>query len=114
MPITEAAVQSFLQKVSAAREITSRKMFGGLGIYHNGVFFAVIDDDRLYFKIDEATIPTYEAAGMEQWIIPEMGPMPYYEVPPHLLDKPEELGKWIDESVAAAQRRKAKSKSKKK
>jgi DNA transformation protein len=32
--------------------ITARKMFGGWGIYHNGLMFALVADDTLYLKAD--------------------------------------------------------------
>ena len=32
--------------------ITSRKMFGGHGIYHQGLMFGLITDDELFFKVD--------------------------------------------------------------
>jgi len=110
MPVTEAAVQSFLSKLSAVRPITSRKMFGGIGIYCDGVFFAVIDDDRLYFKVDETNLSDYEAKGAAQWIIEGMsngGPMPYREVPAEVLDSGD-LGDWIDKAVQVALRKKKK------
>jgi TfoX/Sxy family transcriptional regulator of competence genes len=38
-------------------------MFGGVGLYLDGLFFALIDDDTLFFKTDEATRKRYESAG---------------------------------------------------
>ena len=110
MPVTEAAVQDFLAKLSAVRPITSRKMFGGIGIYCEGTFFAVIDDDRLYFKVDDQNLPDYEARGASQWVIEGMsngGPMPYREVPADVLTSTV-LGDWIDKAVQVALRKKKK------
>ena len=113
MPVTDAAVQSLLSPMSAVRPITSRKMFGGVGIYCDGVFFAVIDDDRLYFKVDAGNLADYEARQAAQWTIegPTGGAMPYREVPKEVLDDGEMLGEWIDRSVEVAQRKKSKKKS---
>ena len=40
-------------------------MFGGVGIYANGLFFALIDDDVLYLKGDETLKPEFEAPKRE-------------------------------------------------
>ncbi|MCW5940081.1 MAG: TfoX/Sxy family protein [Fimbriimonadaceae bacterium] len=69
MPVTEAAVKMFLDRLEPVGGITHRKMFGGVGLYCGGVFFAVIDDDRLYFKSDAETDPQYDAHGAAGWVI---------------------------------------------
>lgn len=111
MPVTEEAVRRLLAPLEAVRDITSRKMFGGVGLYCEGVFFGVIDDDRLYFKSDGETAPRYDEAGAAQWVIegPNGGPMPYRETPAGLSG--EELGEWIDAAVGAARRKKGKKKA---
>lgn len=85
--------------------VTSRPMFGGLGIYSNGLFFALVDDDRLYFKVDDTNRGDFEAAGTGPFI-PWDGakPMGYYELPAGLLDRPSELAVWIDKALGVAER----------
>jgi DNA transformation protein and related proteins len=43
--------------------VTTRKMFGGVSIYSEGRIFAVLDDNSIYLKADDAVIPEYEASG---------------------------------------------------
>ena len=38
----------------SVRGIRARNMFGGVGIYSGELFFALIDDDTLYFKVDDS------------------------------------------------------------
>ena len=57
--------------------VAGRAMFGGYGIYEGAAMFALIADDTLYFKVDDATRDAYVAAGCEQFL----GKMPYYAVP---------------------------------
>jgi DNA transformation protein and related proteins len=79
-------------------------MFGGLGIYSEGAFFAVVDDDILYFKVDDATRPEYEAMGSEPFR-PNNDEPPsksYYTVPGDVLEDPERLAAWARQSVAVA------------
>ena len=43
--------------------VVFRKMFGGLGIFKDGLMFALVAEDALYMKADDATIPAYAAEG---------------------------------------------------
>lgn len=110
MPVTDAYVKPTVESLSRVRPVEYRKMFGGIGLYCDGTFFAVIDNDRLYFKTDDANRPAYKQAGMDPWVPdPSTGQkMPYHEVPESVLGAPETLGAWIDEAVAVAIRKKAK------
>ena len=40
-------------------------MFGRVGLYAQGLFFALIAEDRLYFKVNDATRPEFQQRGME-------------------------------------------------
>ncbi|RYG48175.1 TfoX family protein [bacterium] len=107
--LTTEAVERILAALNSARPVTSRKMFGGVGLYTDGAFFGVIDDDRLYLKSDAATDGVYDTEEAAQWILPQ-GPMPYREVRPHLLSDPERLGERIDSAVAIWRAKNAKKK----
>ncbi len=110
MPITDAYTKSTLQSLNAARPIEAKKMFGGMGLYCEGTFFAVIDDDRLFFKVDDHNRSDYEKAGMDQWVPdPRTGQkMSYFQVPPKVIKDPSKLGEWIDAAVEVAMRKKKK------
>ena len=91
--------------------ITHRAMFGGVGIYADGLFFALMHDDMLYFKSDETTIPDFEARGMGPFHpYDDERTMPYHQVPGDLLEDPAELGGWMEKAVDVARRKKAKKK----
>jgi DNA transformation protein len=79
-------------------------MFGGIGIYCDEVFFAVIDDDKLYFKCNDINLEDYDRHSSSQWVIEgdPPSPMPYREVPAVILADPEEIGRWIDAAVKVA------------
>ena len=86
--------------------IRGRSMFGGVGIYAGDVFFALIDDDTLYFKVDESTRPEFEARGMTPFRpYGEDGEeMQYYSVPEDLLEDAEMLGQWAEQAILVARR----------
>ena len=88
--------------------IRARSMFGGVGIYAAELFFALLDDDTLYFKVDDATRPQFESRGMTPFRpYGEDGEvMGYYEVPADVLEDPEALGAWVEAALAAARQAK--------
>lgn len=88
----------FLQHVTELLEpidgITSRAMFGGYGIFHDGDMFALIFDSTLYFKVSNENINQYEEAGSSKFI-----PMPYYEVPEEVMENQETFLEWAEISI---------------
>ena len=91
-------------------------MFGGIGLYVGGPIFGIVDNDRLYFKVDAETVGPYDDAGSEMWMYdPAVGPIEKYrEVPVGVVTDPEKLGEWIDASASAAVRLDTGKKRKKK
>ena len=113
MPVTPEAIERLMAPMLAVRSITSKKMFGGIGIYSDGIFFAVIDDDRLYFKSDAQSDPAFDEYDSAPWVLSGDPPsaMPYRELPTVILADPIQLAEWIDAAVAVAERKKTKPKS---
>src|SRR5450432_1892167 len=93
-----------LDLLGAVRPVTARRMFGGVGYYADGRFFALADDDVLYFRVGEASRPYYQAEGLQAFA--PMGPgtksMNYYSVPARLYDDTEELTVWLQRALGAA------------
>lgn len=90
--------------------VTTRRMFGGAGLYREGLFFGLIADDTLYLKVDDANRPDYEAAGMEPFRPFSEGKktaMGFYEVPADVLEEPEELARWAEKAHAVALRKRS-------
>lgn len=108
MPISPEFTAHVVEQLNAARPIRHRKMFGGLGFYFNEIFFAVGDNDRLFFKTDSQNAEDYTMRGMEPWVPDGTPSTHYHEVPAEILENPEALGEWIEKSAAAAVRLKKK------
>jgi DNA transformation protein len=86
--------------------VTARAMFGGLGIYREGLFFGIIADDVLYLKVDDSNRADYEAAGMRAFK-PYAGrptSMKYYAVPLEVLESRHDLVTWAKRSIEIAGR----------
>lgn len=53
-----------LDLLSAFENLEARRMFGGEGIFQNGLMFAIIDDGKLYLKVDEENLNEFESEVM--------------------------------------------------
>ena len=105
MSVSSAYVDYVLEQVARTGRVTSRRMFGGVGLYSDGQFFGLIADDTLYLKVGDQTRPEYEARGMIPFRPYEDRPevsMSYYTVPVDILDDAEELVTWARRAVAIA------------
>ncbi|MCH7905514.1 MAG: TfoX/Sxy family protein [Armatimonadetes bacterium] len=97
--------------LSAVAPIQTRPMFGGVGIYSDGLFFALIAEDKLYFKVDDSNKSDFEEAGMEPFYpYDSPKPMKYWELPESVLADANELAVWIDKALAVAEKAKRKKK----
>ena len=93
--------------------VRSKSMFGGYGLYAREVFFACVDDGRLYFRVDDATRPRYEERGMGPFTpMPSMVMKSYYEVPVGVIEDAAELARWARDAMAAAPKKKGKGAAK--
>lgn len=97
-------VRLLCETMAALGDVTARRMFGGYGLYCDGVIFAIVADETLYLKTDAETRPAYEAMGLEPFR-PYPGKstaMPYHPPPDSALDDSEELLAWARPAVAVA------------
>lgn len=104
MAVSESYLTYVLEQLQGVRGVVTKRMFGGVGIYSDGAFFAVVDNDTLFFKVDDGLRPKYRAAGM-----PAFSPLPgkpamegYYQVPPGVLEDADELARWAKLSIGLA------------
>jgi DNA transformation protein len=85
--------------------LRTRAMFGGVGLYAGDRFFALIDNDTLYFKVDDQNRPDFEAAGSALFDPYGDGrTMDYYAVPVEVQEDRDELRVWVEKAVAVAER----------
>jgi DNA transformation protein len=92
-----------------------RRMFGGHGIFCDGVMFALIADDVLFLKVDDTTKPDFLTAGCVPFIYEKTGKpveMSYVTVPEDANENVEELRPWAHLALAAANRAHAAKKGK--
>jgi DNA transformation protein len=104
MPVSEGYLTYVLDQLRPiVPGIRVRRMFGGVGLYATDLFFAVIDDDVLYLKVDDATRGEYEARGMPPFSpIEGHASMNYSQLPEEILEERDELHRWTSRSLDVA------------
>jgi DNA transformation protein len=94
-----------LEQLQGVSGLRSRRMFGGIGLYGDDVFFGLIDDDTLYFKTNDSNVAAYLERGMPRFMpFPERpeATLGYHQVPADVIEDPETLVDWARRSVAVA------------
>lgn len=115
MPVSESFREYVRERLEQVGEVSLRAMFGGIGVYSRGLFFALMDDDTLYMKVDAHNRPDFEALGMNAFRpFGDERSMSYYEVPAQVLEEAEDLRGWVEKSLAAALRQRKPSRASRK
>jgi len=86
----------------------ARRMFGGVGIYHDGVIVGLVLDDTLYLKTDAITRPRFEAQGLAPFAYASAAKgtvvTSYHRAPDESLESPAAMREWMALALAAARR----------
>jgi len=85
--------------------VSARRMFGGHGLYHDGLMFAIVMNQQLYLKVDEQNRPDFEALGLAPFTYPMKGrevALSYWSAPEGIFDEPAEAVRWARSSWEAA------------
>ena len=107
MAKTNEFVDLVIENLRAFGAVTTRRMFGGWGIYRDGVFFALIAGDTLYFKSDDENRAQFERASPGPFTFEKKGERivtHYYAVPEDAFEDAEVMAKWARLGYAAALR----------
>ena len=88
-------------------EVTARRMFGGHGLYHEGLMFAIVMNQHLYLKADAQNPPEFEALGLTPFTFAMKGrpvALFYWSAPDAIFDEPAEAVRWAQSAWDAALR----------
>jgi DNA transformation protein and related proteins len=107
--VASAAFAEFLhEQLAPLGSVTTRRMFGKTGVFCDGVMFAVVTQNTLYFRVDELNRETFkEAASLPPLNYVKKGStidLSFWRAPDRLLDEPDELVRWARAALAAAHR----------
>jgi DNA transformation protein and related proteins len=111
MAVNEGFLEYVQDQLSESGEVETKKMFGGVGFFQEGLMFGMIGYGAFRLKVDATNQADYEARGMEPFYSgTKKKGMPYWEVPVEVLEDKKELASWVSKSVAIAQKSASKRK----
>lgn len=88
--------------------VVIKRMFGGGGVFLDGLMFGLVVEDVLYLKSDQGNRAAFVAEGLEPFTYAKTSGattvMSYWRTPERLLDEPDELRDWARQAYAAARR----------
>jgi len=109
MPVSDEFIDYVIDQFAAWADVSVRKMFGGAGLYYDGVMFGLIADDIAYLKVDDSNRQDFERAGSCPFNpYPEKGNkiiMSYYEIPVDILEDRDQLVAWAERSLEIARKK---------
>jgi len=86
--------------------IQARRMFGGVGLFADGMMIGLVADSMIYLKADEQTIPSFEREGLKPFSYETKSGThtlaSYWRMPERLYDDPEELARWAAQAFETA------------
>ena len=95
--------------------VVMRRMFGGAGLYRDGLMFALVFDGVIFLRVDAASIPDFEREGSRPFVYTRAkspgkisrASLSYWRLPERLYDDPEELAVWAGRALAIARHKKS-------
>ena len=93
-----------------------KRMFGGAGIWSEGLMFGLVFDGAIFLKVDETSIPDFAREGSKPFVYTRAkskgrvgrASLSYWRLPVRLYDDPEELAVWARRALVIAERKKFK------
>lgn len=87
--------------------IEIRRMFGGAGLYADGVFFGLVDRGEIFLKADPESEPLFAAAGSRRFEYSrrdrdEPMRLAFWTLPEEALDNSEAALDWARRALASA------------
>ncbi len=94
--------------------VTVKRMFGGAGLWCDGLMFGLVFDGAIFLKVDETSISDFEREGSRPFVYTRAkspgrvgrASLSYWRLPKRLYDDPEELAVWATRALAIAQGKK--------
>lgn len=102
------------EQLAPLGRLATRRMFGKTGVFCDGLMFAMVTDDTLYFRVDDGNRTAFgEAASFPPLTYEKKGEtidLSFWRAPERLFDDPDELVSWARAAMGAAHRVAAKRK----
>lgn len=87
--------------------VESKSMFGGFGMFLEGLIFGLVAGNELYLKVDTQNLQDYEDLGLQAFSFEKNGrqfKMSYYQAPEEAMEDAELLSDWASNAYGVAMR----------
>ncbi len=116
MPLSsdeKAFVTHVVDLMQTIGPVYAKRMFGGHGIFLEGLMFALITDSTLYLKADDENESEFTVRGLEAFSYLRQGKecrLGYFQAPEETLEDAEAMNTWANMAYSAAIRAASKKK----
>lgn len=107
MPVSNDFIDYVIDQLSDWGKVTVKRMFGGAGLYYDGLAFAMVSNDVVFLKVDETNKYKYIQQGSlplkpfsSDVIVPS-----FYNVPDEIFEDSDQFVEWVGESFAIQKKR---------
>jgi DNA transformation protein len=108
MVASDSFAEFLREQLAPLGRITVRRMFGKTGVFCDGLMFAMVTDDTLYFRVDDDNREAFkEAEAYPPLNYGKKGrtiDLAFWRAPERLFDEPDEFVAWARLALAAARR----------
>lgn len=110
MPVSSSEkefVNYVVELMQSIGPVTAKGMFGGHGVYLEGLMFGLIADNTLYLKADKTSETDFKGKGLEAFSYIKKGKrctMSYFQAPDETLEDADEMNIWANKAYSAALR----------
>lgn len=106
MSTASALIEELKEHLAPLGQISARRMFGGAGVYCDGLIFAILVDDELYLKTGDVNRPDFVAEGLPPFSYEAKQGRTvvtsYYRAPERIFDDPDDLRAWVTAALVSA------------
>src|SRR6202165_1568681 len=108
MVASDTFAEFLREQLASLGRVSMRRMFGKTGVFCDGLMFAMVTDDTLYFRVDDHNRAAFkEAESFPPLNYEKKGctiDLAFWRAPERLFDEPDELVTWARAALAAARR----------
>lgn len=100
-------IDYLLELLTPLDGVSAKRMFGGYGLFRDGLMFALVSDDTLYFKVDDQSVARFTERELEPFTYIKAGKpmaMSYYRAPEETMDSSDDMCEWATVAYEAARR----------
>ncbi|HRA94989.1 MAG TPA: TfoX/Sxy family protein [Aestuariivirga sp.] len=105
MSVSASFKEFLIEQMAGFGPVTIRPMFGGAGVYHDGLMVALVADEVLYLKVDDASRPAFIAENLPPFVYSRKDQkidMSYFRSPERCMDDVDEMAIWCRTAYGAA------------